>query len=79
MHFVFTLIMAPYGLRKNGPTGSYILSHQGVALFERIRRRGLVGQSVSLGMGFEILSLLVDQDVALSYCSSATSATMILP
>ena len=38
------------GLTKNGPKGSYIciLSHQGVALFERNRRCGLIRGSVSL-------------------------------
>ena len=57
-----------------------MLSHQGVALFEkikRIRRCGLVGGSVSLGVGFEIskahakprVSLLMDLSVALSYSS----------
>ena len=58
-----------------------MFSHQGVTLFERIRRIrkcGLIGRSMSLGiMNFEVseiesLSQPVDQDVALSYCSSAT-------
>ena len=47
------------GLNKNSPIGSYIgmLSHQGVELFDRIkriRRCGLVGGSVSLGVSFEV-------------------------
>ena len=55
-----------------------MLSHQGVELFDRIRRIrrcGLVGGNVSLGVGFEVSKtcvrpslclLLTDQDVALS-------------
>jgi hypothetical protein len=31
-----------------------MFSHQEVALFERIRRYGLVGGSVSLRVGFEV-------------------------
>jgi hypothetical protein len=47
------------GWSMNGPIGSYIrmLSHQGVALFERIRRirtYDLYGRSVSVGVGFEV-------------------------
>ena len=30
------------------------LNDQGVALFERVRRCGLVRESVSLGVGFEV-------------------------
>jgi hypothetical protein len=32
-----------------------MLSHEGVALLGRIRRHGLVGRSVSLGVGSEVL------------------------
>ena len=44
-------------MNKNGPIGSYIctLSCQGVALFERVRKCGLVGGSVSLGVDLEVL------------------------
>ena len=66
-----------------------MFSHQGVELFEKIRRIGrcsLVGGNMSLGVDFEVfkahtrprvfLSLPVDQNVALSYCSSARSSAM---
>jgi hypothetical protein len=68
-----------------------MLSCQQVALFERlrwIRRCGLVGRNVSLGMGFELskahakprVSLSVmDQKVALSYCPSACLQAAMLP
>lgn len=74
------------------PIGSYIqmLIYLGVELFEgirRIRRCGLVRESVSLGAGFEVripwqvqsFPLSADQDAVLSYCSSAMSAAMPLP
>jgi hypothetical protein len=32
-----------------------MLGYRGAALFERIRRRGFVGGSMSLGVGFEVL------------------------
>ena len=42
-------------LNKDSPHRHSMLSHQGVTLFERIRRCGLVGGSVSLGVGSESL------------------------
>jgi hypothetical protein len=62
-----------------------MLSHQRVALFEkirRIRRHSLVGGNVSLGVGFEVskahakprVSLPLDENVALNYFSSTMSA-----
>jgi hypothetical protein len=82
-----------------------MLSHQRVALFERIRiisgrclwSRGVyIEGSVSLGVGFEgskahvrltpllflsppPLSLPVDQDITLSYCSRTIHAVMLTP
>ena len=69
-----------------------MLSHQEVALFERIRRirkYGFVGRNVSLGVGgrgFEVskadarpdlsLSLPIDNDVDFSYCSRVRCTTM---
>jgi hypothetical protein len=63
------------GLNKSGPIGSCVrmLSHQGAALFKRIKRYGFVGGNTSLGVGFEVskaharpnVSLSVDHDVAL--------------
>jgi hypothetical protein len=56
-----------------------MLSQELVALFDRIRRIrrcGLIGESMSLGVGFKpmpnsaFLSWPADQDIALSYCSS---------
>jgi hypothetical protein len=45
------------GLTKNGPIDHiWMFSHQGVALFDRIRRirrHGLIGRNVSLKMGFQ--------------------------
>jgi hypothetical protein len=62
------------------PIGSYILmlGHQGVALFQRSRRYGLIGRIVSLGVGFEVSSdqarllflLPMDRDIELSATSS---------
>ena len=58
-----------------------MLSHQGVELFggiRRIRRCGLVGESVSSRVGFEVsktrvrlssIALTVGQEVALTYFS----------
>ena len=53
----------------------------------RIRRCGLVGESASLEVGFEAskpharitVSLAVDQDVALSYCSNNRNVSILLP
>ena len=65
-----------------------MLSHQGVALFERLRRTGrcgLVGGSMSLGLDSEVvkyhtglasLSLPMDQDVAL-YIFPSTMPAML--
>ena len=48
-----------------------MFSHQGVELFERVRkmrRHGLVGGSVSLGVGFEVSEALVKPSLSLSLC-----------
>jgi hypothetical protein len=68
-----------------------LLSHQGVALFKRIRRMrrcGLVGGSWSLRVDFEVskaharprlsFSPLTDQDVALNLFSSVCLHTIML-
>lgn len=65
-----------------------MLSHQEVALFERIRGCGLLGGSVSLGVGSGVskahaelsvcFSLPSDQDAAIKYFSS-TMPPAILP
>jgi hypothetical protein len=50
-----------------------MLGHWGVALFERLRkmkRFGLVGRSVSLGVGFEVSNVHVKSRVCLSACLS---------
>ena len=55
-----------------------MLGHQGVALFQRSRRYGLIGRIVSLGVGFEVSSdqarllflLPMDRDIELSATSS---------
>lgn len=67
-------------------------SHQEMTLFEKVRRIkkcGLVEENTSLGMCFEILkahtpspellSLSVEQDTALSYCSSSGHACCHAP
>lgn len=73
------------------PTGScvWMLSHQGVTRFERIRRVkkcSLVGGGVSVGWDWRFpkpmtslasLSPPVDQGVARSSCSSVTPVTML--
>lgn len=41
-----------------------MFSHQGVALFQKDREGGLVGRSVSLGVGFEILEAQVSPNVS---------------
>lgn len=68
-----------------------MLSHQGVVLFKRIRRirrYGLVGVSVSLGLYFLVskaharsspLSLPVDKDMTLIYCPSVCLHANMLP
>lgn len=52
-----------------------MLTHQEVALLEKVRRRGLVGGSVLLGVIFGqarcLFLLLVDQDVEFSVTSPA--------
>lgn len=66
------------------------INHQETELFERIRKCGLVGGSVSLGVGFEVsqapdrlsvfpLPLLVDEDVAHSYFSSTMHGCVHAP
>ena len=44
------------GLHEKGCTDSYIkmLAHQAVELLEKIKRCGIVGGGVPLGMGFEV-------------------------
>ena len=63
-----------------------VLGHQGVALFERIRRYSLIGGSMPLGMGFEVskspfqaqsFSLLLPVDLDVEFL--ATSLAPCLP
>ena len=59
-----------------------MLSHQGVALFERIRRisRGLIGGSVSLGVHVEVSKAQASPNVALplSAYGSGCSSQLLL-
>lgn len=65
-----------------------MLSRQGVALFERIKRCGLVGRSVSLELELrfrkpmlspESVFLPVAQNAVLYYCSKVRLQAALLP
>jgi hypothetical protein len=42
-----------------------MLGHHGVVLFERIKRCGLVGRSMSLGVGFEVSNAYAKSSLSL--------------
>lgn len=80
--FFFILGIHWIGLSKNGPQRSrvWMLSHQGMELFERIRRIrrcGLAGKSVLPGVSFEVSESQFQ--VSLTFCGPGCSSSAAAP